>query len=430
MLIAPLSYGALSATSANTIKGRAPTFTGQSGANKLGFKVGNTFYSEGEGNIVGNTEQIFDAGLRLNEFVVQGLSLSDFTVQDDYYDEDGDEADASSAFTIGNVSYEWWDSNGKITDYTKMVGCSGLSHPLTLKIKLSDVQVHSKYGSPKESALSNLIKEYKIGTTSGICFAKPNQMIVQPQYTWAGYISGNSGESWSYNNGSLTPHPKYGGGYDETQFDPENGFRANPVTTNLRFPTTGFPGAQFNLIMTSAATDWIFTSNAEPAVTVDANGTVKLNSKPAGAVTIKAVLKTDSTMVHNYTFNPTNVWIVTYKDGPESGLYSLGGAITKCGGESNLPSRTQLTNSRHKREYSNTANGQSSVNFATRKIGGSLFSEWWTFNQSHFYPYSNSFWTRADLEENFNYAVWSDGWVDHAFYWPTDFALRYAACLK
>ncbi|XKM14152.1 hypothetical protein RCS94_03010 [Orbaceae bacterium ac157xtp] len=402
MLIAPLSYGSLSATSANTIKGNAPTFGGNFGNNRLGFEVGGEKYSEAIGNIESGVTKAFNAGLSLNDFHITSLT------DDDYYDADGDEAQ-TPAFTIGSLNYQWIDNNGNELDKTdttvmnQMLGCGGnLNLPLTLKISMADVQVHSKYGDPRDSGTVSLSKEYKIGTASGICFAQPNQLIRVPEVTWFGMNS--SGQLTSLNDvNNTTPHPDNGGGYDSTQFDPTWGFKAN---ANPKFPTTGFPKAKFRLIMTSNASDYKFISNS-PAVIVDTNGNVTLNSKPTAPVTITAKLKADLNQVHTYTFDPRTVWVVPKLNSANAHnpsqeyTYTYTEAKSECGGESKIPTRAQLTNSPRKNatHHWNYVN-----NFYTRKIDGSVFGEWGLSNDSTIispqisYPGSkwmySTYWTR------------------------------------
>ncbi|XKM13849.1 hypothetical protein RCS94_01415 [Orbaceae bacterium ac157xtp] len=376
LLISTSSYGALSATSANTIKGNAPWFTGQSGAKKLGFVVDGISYSEAndaydavrnpnKDKIISGIPKNFNSSLRLRDFTVTGLTANDFSPTTDYYDADGDVGYASSAdtFSMEDVTFDWYEGNRKLdknnsTVMNQTLGCgSSLSLPLTLKITLPSVKVKSRYGNPKESGETDLVQEYKIGSESGICFAKPNQMIVIPQYTWVG----TDNTIWYWHDARYKARNQYGGGYDSTQFDPDNGFKASLST---KFPTTGFPKASFTLIVVGSPSDYTFTSNAEPAVTVDASGKVTLNSKPSGAVTIKAV---SNGTTHTYTFNPTTAWVV-----PKfSGNYAS--AVSVCGGESKIPTRADLTNS----PFNNVEQGWTyKMNGYTRAIGGGVFGEW------------------------------------------------------
>ncbi|XKM13927.1 hypothetical protein RCS94_01855 [Orbaceae bacterium ac157xtp] len=388
LFVAPSSYGVLSATSANTIQGHKPGFSGQSGAKKLGFKVGNISYSEANPVLGGSntdkdkiepgTPKLFDPSLRLEDFKVQNFTENDFTIATDYYDADGDDANPTTPFTIvGTVSHEWLDGNGDvILDETKMIGCGGgLTPPLTLKINLV-AQSHSRYGNPRDSDPAGLEQRYQIkAPTSGFCFAKPNSL--------------------DYHNGA-TPHPMGGGGYASAQFDPDNGFKAS---LNPKFPTTGFPGATFTLIMVGNPTDYTFTHNGGGAVTVGTDGKVTLNSKlGGGGVTIKAKFNATS-QIHEYTLNPTTVWVVP-KLNPATALepydpyaYTYANAITACRGESNIPTRADLTNAPQSIDYI----GSGGVNFYTRAVGGGVFGEWGKTTRS-IYPgsrwYDGGYWTR------------------------------------
>ncbi|XKM12750.1 hypothetical protein RCS94_06895 [Orbaceae bacterium ac157xtp] len=382
-MIAQSSYGVMSATSANTIQGRAPAFTGQSGANKLGFVVDGTAYSQELGNINSNTIKEFNAGLKLSDFHVKTLGLGDFNVSTDYYDADGDEAHSTMPFSIGSMAMEWYERGGTspIADTRKTLGCgSNLSLPLTLKVKLYDVRVYSKYGDPKISYPTLLEKEYKIDAGTGICFAQPNST------------------DWYYYDGP-SRHPVFGGGYSD-DFDPFNGFKASATT---KFPTTGFPKAKFRLVMTSSASNWTFTKIANPSnsVTIDVNGNVTLNSKPIGAVTIKATLKSSSTTVYSYTFNPTTVWVIP----KGSTTYDYNQAKNLCGGEANIPFAGQLTNSPQifAEDYPSLERS-----YYTRAIDGSIFGEWGSAN---------------DLKNTSPKTYPGSKWLD-AFYWTKNYFSR------
>ncbi|XKM12509.1 hypothetical protein RCS94_05665 [Orbaceae bacterium ac157xtp] len=390
MLIVSNSYGALTATSANTIQGSRPGFTGQSGAKKLGFKIGNTTYSESEGNLSTATGAInnFNAGLRLDEFVVTNLTASDFSPTADYADADGDLAHPTTPFSMSPRTFEWIDSNNTVissSNYNQTLGCgSGLNLPLTLKITLPNVKVKSRYGNPSESIPTPLVQEYKIGSTSGICFAKPNSLD---------WWSSNG----TKNSGSATPHTIKAGGYNTAQFDPDWGFKAS---LSPAFPTTGFPGAEFTLVMIGNPTDYTFSSN-DSAVVVDTNGKVTLNSKPSGAVTITA---TKNGTPHYYTFNPT-LWVV-----PNPTTMNYASAVSACGGTNKIPSVLQLTSKQN-------------ASYFTRTIGGGVFGEWGytTGSSGGTYPSSqwinDLYWTRDShsaryqliVRSNGGYGVWYDG---------------------
>ncbi|XKM12596.1 hypothetical protein RCS94_06110 [Orbaceae bacterium ac157xtp] len=391
-MIAQNSYGALSATSANTIQGNKPELIGREVAKKLGFKVGSTSYSEAndvydvstnpyKDKIESGTPKLFESNLRLNEFLVQGLTVNDFDARTDYYDEDGDEA-ATPAFTVGGLTYKWFDGNGaEIADENKMVGCSGFSQPLTLKINLV-AQSHSEYGDPRHSDPTGLEQSYQIkASTSGFCFAKPNSL------DW-----------WS----SAMPDPTRGGGYNVAQFDPANGFRAG---LSPKFPTTGFVGAEFTLVMVGNVSDYTFTHNGGTAITLNTTtGKVTLNSKPSGAVTITA---TKNGTPHYYTFNPV-LWMRPI------GAGNYAWAKGQCGGESKIPRLAQLTSAPSGDRF-------------TRAVGRGVFGEWGDTNSTN-YPGSQWFlgyyWSRDAQSHRVQYVVhsrhgsvvWGDNGTSTSYY--------------
>ncbi|XKM13948.1 hypothetical protein RCS94_01960 [Orbaceae bacterium ac157xtp] len=383
-MIAPSSYGALSATSANTIKGSAPWFTGQSGAKKLGFKVNGTTYSESLNNINPNTIKEFNAGLKLRDFTMTSLTATDFNPTTDYYDADGDAGypTAAATFSMGSVTYDWYengkdpDNDAPISVTNQTLGCgSGLSLPLTLKITLPNVKVKSRYGNPNESSETNLVQKYKIGTATGICFAKPKSL------DWWSLDGGGP------NSGNATPSPTIGGGYNSDHFDPDWGFKAS---LSPAFPTTGFVGAEFTLVMVGSPTDYTFTHNGGTAIILNTTtGKVTLNSKPSGAVTITA---TKSGTSHHYSFNPT-LWVE-----PKLGQMPYTSAISACGGANKIPSQLQLTSKRN-------------ADYFTRAVGGGVFGEWGDTNSTN-YPSSQwsaggLYWTRDPYSSSYQYLVLS-----------------------
>ncbi|XKM14426.1 hypothetical protein RCS94_04435 [Orbaceae bacterium ac157xtp] len=422
MLIAPSSYGALSATSANTIKGNAPWFTGQSGANRFGFEVGGTTYSQGIGNINSSDIKEFDAGLRLSDFHIINLGVSDFNALTDYYDADGDEAHPITPFSMGTMTANWYEngSGTPISDMNKTLGCgSNLSLPLKLKIEIPNVQVHSRYGDPNNSGLTTLTKEYQISATSGICFVRPNQVVTASTVSWVNKNSSGTGD-WNVGNGEVSSVS--GGGYSSDFVVISNGVDSNGkvivsdagfrASANPKFPTTGFTGAEFYLVMTGNATDWKFRSNQlNQVVTVDVDGKVTLKKKPKTPITITAKLKTNTSIIYTYTFDPRNVWVV-----PKSvNLFTYDSAISECGGVTKLPTRVHLTNSP---QNIATSSNLVTSNYYTRAIGGGVFNEWGFIDYNN-YPASQwgdiyfFYWTRDVHSPNFQFIVRSDnGSVD------------------
>ncbi|XKM14109.1 hypothetical protein RCS94_02790 [Orbaceae bacterium ac157xtp] len=242
-----------------------------------------------------------------------------------------------------------------------MIGCgSGLNLPLKLRIDLNGVQVHSKYGNPSASKSTTLTKTYQIGTASGICFAKPGNLDVHTS-----------------KNGRA-------GGYTE-DFVPNKGFKANPTLSSSKFPTSGFPGAEFQLVMTGSQTDYTYEVNATPegSVEVDTDGRVTLKSKPTGTVTVTAKLKRDPRITHDYSFSPTTLWgEFKYNPNHSKGRYPYYEAGRACGGEDNLPTRKELTNalpstvSRYSHPGGSRYPGSVYDSVATRAISGQFYPEW------------------------------------------------------
>ncbi|XKM14483.1 hypothetical protein RCS94_04730 [Orbaceae bacterium ac157xtp] len=410
MLIAPSSYGALSTTSANTIQGKAPTFTGQSGANKLGFKVGDTLYSEAEGNIESNTIKEFDGGLKLDDFDIKTLDINDFNPLTDYLDEDGDEAHPTRPLTAKSYGYEWRDGNNNIIrDYTQTIGCgSGLSLPLKLIIDLNGVQVYSKYGNPSASKSTTLTKTYQIGAASGICFAAPSSLNV--------YSSSGSG--------------KTGGGYNSKDFVPNKGFKANPISSTTKFPskfpTTGYPDARFQLVMTGSQTDYTYEVEATPvgSVEVDTDGWVTLKSKPRGTVTVTAKLKRDPRITHDYSFSPTKLWVTKVKRFKTIGQ-GYPQVESYCGGWAKVPVRKDITNGWSNSSIMPEFNSNNSAKrrtATTRAISGQLIPEW-DFGSSYGW---NFIWTR-DRDSSYYYIILRGGVIFKSL-WSNDGG--YAVCIE
>ncbi|WP_085246844.1 hypothetical protein [Gilliamella mensalis] len=457
-IIFPLSFpttATLSAITAKEIKGNAPIFIQNSTENNLGFKIRDTVYNAESNNL----PKSFDKNLTLNDFIVETATIDNLHFSpDNYSDKDGDPRKISDngTFSIGETSFKWLDNAGQeITksQYGKAIGCgSGFHMPLTLEITLSDVQVHSEYGVPKDSKLYTLAKTYEINTDSEICFAKPNQMIVNNNQTWGspyrfekngktdcllvGYtdiesslIDTNRGYKGWNTSGTEDRDRICGGGYDRNVFDPINGFYAS---ANPKFPTTGFSGAQFQLIMTGAQTDWDYSVNATPAgsVTVDDNGMVYLNNKPNGTVTVSAKFKPDNSIIHSYTFNPTKTWVV-----PKDGAYTYEQATQVCRGEANIPTRAEMSNSPN--ALASWTKMPLTWDLFTRTINQGVLSEWgmttfpnypksnwfkgeqWFFSSDKF-PLTHQYPGRSN-----RYAI--DAWIGQIQVWGKDHKLH-AVC--
>lgn len=374
MAIVSSANAILIATSSQFITENAPQVVALSSADKHGFTINGVFYSEANGTIKSSEVKEFDGNLTLNDFKVAIYTSTNLDKVENYSDIDGDKVDPQRPFEVGLTNYWWYDNSGRsITgdDRKKIIGCgSGFSMPLKLIIE-TNVKAHSAYGIPDEGEQITLAKTYQIAPKSQICYAKPNSTIVHPRSQWISYNSDGSSESWNDKNRTKR-HPIHGGGYTD-DYVPNYGFKAKPIISSKTFPTTGFPGAKFQLVMTGSQTDYRYQmiNNPGDGVSVDDNGMILLKNKPAGNVTIRAILKRDTMVYHDYTFNPTLVWLI-----PQGNNYmNWEDAKQRCGGVQNLPSLSMFTNSPQNNIAANTG-WKHIANTFTRAIGGGVFAEW------------------------------------------------------
>ncbi|MCO6538021.1 MAG: hypothetical protein J6567_08695 [Gilliamella sp.] len=400
----------LTATSSQIITGNAPQVVALSSANKHGFTVNGVFYSEASGTIKSSEVKEFDGNLTLNDFKVAIYTSTNLDKVENYSDIDGDSADPQEPFKVESTNYLWYDNNGvRIigNDKKKMIGCgSGFSMPLKLILE-TKVKAYSQYGIPNESKQITLAKTYQIAPKSELCYAKPNSIIIYPEYQW-GKLGDNPDLNYRmyWNSPDGRTRSKGGGGYTQ-DYVPNYGFRIKPVVSSKTFPTTGFPGAKFQLVMTGAQTDYDYQliNNPGDGVVVDKNGMVKLISKPSGTVTIRAVLKRDASVMHEYSFTPISVW--AKPQGDFKGDRASG--WQRCGGINKLLSVNELTNA-----PTTTIEIDPAIFWGgifTRAIDGSLFSEWGFINQRS-YPDSQwrggVYWTRDRESSSKQYHVYSD----------------------
>ena len=403
---------ALTAHSINVIIGNKPKVVDIEGASKKhGFTVNGVLYSSNTNNLSDTQINQFDGNLTINDFIIKDYAMNDLDVMANYDDTDGDGIRNNTPFTVEETNYSWFDNKGiKIENNEKIIGCgSGISMPLTLTIT-TKVKTYSEYGIPNESEYVDITQKYKIMAKPEICYAKPYGMILYPQYVWgsvrpvpyqgsldcllSGYAEHEFESSlfddskhwvngWNYDN-SRERDSYCGGGYNANVFDPVNGFK---VSASPHFPTTGFPGAKFQLIMTGHQDDFEYTFSATPndGITVDKQGYVMLIKKPIGPVTITAKFKHDRQVPEqNYTFNLTGIWAVPYGND----YYTYQQTVNLCGGESNIPSRTEMSNSPN--APMSWTEWPLEWDAFTRTIGQGLLSEW-GMTIKNTYPDSNWF---------------------------------------
>jgi hypothetical protein len=424
LVMASSSDAILTATTTSVIIGNAPQVIALSSTDKQGFTVNGVFYSEASGNIKEDEIKEFDDNLTLNDFTISKYDPKNLDKVINYRDIDGDNADSSTPFKVEKTHYWWYDNNGRRIegdDKKRIIGCgSGYAMPLKLIIK-TNVKAHSAYGIPKESEPITLAKTYQIATKSKICYVKPNDIVVSKNLQWRSYdpsITSPISGPWAWNAPNISRHPVHGGGYS-TDYVPFFGFKVNPIAANGQFfPTTGFPGAKFQLVMTGAQMDYHYQviNNGGGDISVDHNGVVKLMSKPVGNVTVRATLKRDTSIIHDYRFNPTTVWLEPQKN--EN--ITLPAAINLCGGIKNIPLRKDYTNSPAINVAENE-NWSVYPNSFTRSIGGSIMGEWgwvsginypesnWSINNTYYILY----WTKEinNAQYNIYFTVNLSGYV-------------------
>ena len=405
----------LTATSNQIITGNAPQVVALSSADKHGFTVNGVFYSEASGTIKSSEVKEFDGNLTLNDFKVAIYTSTNLDKVENYSDIDGDSADPQEPFKVESTNYWWYDNNGvRIigNDKKKMIGCgSGFSMPLKLILE-TKVKAYSQYGIPNESKQITLAKTYQIAPKSQLCYAKPNATNVHSTLQWFSFDGKGTGNGVGWNKPHLNIPDPIGGGGRTSDYVLDFGFKANPTVSNRRFPTTGFPGAQFQLVMTGSQSDYDYhvINNPGNGVSVDTMGSIVINSKPAGTVTVRAVLKRKPSIIHDYSFNPTSVWALP--QGDMKGGFDT--AVKQCGGINNLFTRKELSNSPVKNapELSPTP---PAINLFTRAIGDSLLGEWGPINKAA-YPKSHwnsefltkPYWTK-DIHSSFaQFTVYAD----------------------
>ena len=378
---------ALTAHTINIIVGSKPKVVDiTAAAKKHGFILNGVFYSSSTHNLSDTNINEFDGFTKLSDFIIKNYTANDLDNSSNYDDAEGDSISHSQPFAVGQTIYQWFDNNGiRIADSDKLniIGCgSGYAMPLTLTITTS-VKTYSEYGNPNESETVTITKLYKIASKSKLCYAKPYSTESKSGNQWVGI---NSADGYNWNDPNFSqPNPNNGGGYS-VDYVPNWGYKANPAASSGKiFPTTGFSGAKFQLVMTGAQTDYEFSIPVNPGgnVSVDDQGYITLNDKPTGAVTINAKLIRDNNIVHQYTFDVTRMWVV-----PHNGKYTYNQAVQICNGQDNMLTMADLSNSPRSYDYYNLTSADHISNSYTRKIGDSVFGEWgWATKNS--YPDSN-----------------------------------------
>jgi hypothetical protein len=378
---------AISSSTINAIQGTKPLFFATDiTINKLGFSYDGNDYSETHNNITSGSTKYFDENTKLGNFIIKSYFTPRAALNDpngDYFDFDGDAFDPITPITV-NLTHVWKDSDGKIIDQADYndIACSHNKYkmPLQLEITASDIKVKTEFGIPDESnPVSNIntssetkpiTKTYQIAVAK-TCFAKPNGINLDPTNQWRSVKSNNGGveDVWNLTGaGKDKPNQAVGGGHTD-DYVINQGYKVKPTVSRKHFPTTGFPGAQFQLVMGGIQQDYDFTTNSNLAE-IDREGIVTLKG-PVKEVTISAKLKSDSNIHYDYKFT-LDLWVE-----PQSGyVVNQAEARSKCTSPMQLLERKDLNNA-SSFASANLNNHQGRIyNIFTRGIGLGVLSEW------------------------------------------------------
>lgn len=448
LLALPLSgYAAISAATSKTIQGTEPYFVLK---NSMGEKIKLTNsnqligfqYKDPDGITQfankndAATDIIVDASMKMNELLslvpidnsqyylssVLNTSGSFLTVSDD--DGDGD-TDAS-----GSITATLKENGTAFTTLPAVEFNPCKSYTLTITANadtgLTKLQAKTQYGTPHSNEYNADTATYTIKPNIfSACYAKPNLNPVGTVY-----------------NG------------DVAQWDPDNGFIAASTvthpTTNTEygnFPTTGFHGAEFELILTGTTAKKVIASSTlstglsgtylPPSGNSDISIELSATDASTNVLNVRMIGPRDDTPGGNVelpTQEHTNTPIkltTTTPSGENVDVYSFvikkwyiaryGVATSFSGIE---PSPTYCNNLYLPGKYllagvQDLTNAQGggwifglvgNGNQLRRTIGGGLFPEWGTIKRDiNFYPTSDFenmyYWVMEQRNTTFHYAV-------------------------
>ncbi|MCX8739931.1 hypothetical protein J3U56_11415, partial [Gilliamella sp. B2824] len=333
------------------------------------------------------------------------MPLANVIVANNYWRD----ADGDKLFTItGYMKVKWETYDGEdVTDYVKSNPNSELDScksPYKLTLSADDGALLTNYGIPDTNSFKGESHSYYILSKHTVCYVKPYAIEKMPQFQWLSFDSSNTFVAW--NDSRYTSRTAVGGGYT-SDYVPNIGFKATPTASGgKKFPTTGFAGAKFQLIVTGSPASYSFSVPNNPGgqVAIDQQGYVLLKGKPTGDVTVRATVKQNPMIKLDYTFNPTSVWANPLKDFFD--IWSV--AIQRCS-INNLLSYSELTNT----PVDNRLNGSFEIiNGYTRAIGQGLLPEW-GYSTQQTYPDStwrdegDRYWTK-DLYYQSSYGTHID----------------------
>ncbi|MFQ1006936.1 hypothetical protein B6D12_13075 [Gilliamella apicola] len=372
------SYGYFTSQTAQTIQGSRPSLSQELEMNIDNFQLFGLII---ENRIYYSQKEIAEIPIPTAYPFVNRIGPSIVIKQPDeneFFDRDGDKLDY--LVVDDDISMVWYytDANNNDIeftpkDYDTFCSLAAEKKYAPFKVKLSaDLVLFSKYGDPDNNTYpNNIIKTqpsviYTVVEDVGVCFARPE----------------------------LKPNTVAGS--DKDQWDPKYGFLTQSnIDPTKNFPTTGFYGAKFDLILSSDGIvnnyNWHVKQGSElvniddsdaNVVTVlfngpDAQDTEKawehvMGSENGYKVIIEGVNKTNNKKIH-YAFTITK-WFDAWKQNMNTtGLISVLGTVAEVVAECEAKKgHYQLSNAD---EISNAVLGSKGSAQFTREIG-KLISEW------------------------------------------------------
>lgn len=428
LLSSPLAYPSLTASTANTIKGKQPYLTFDSGVTQVtttdsllqitlpdGTTI-TTLTDTSSENTPIILPSISDTFANIDTLVplpsagnttYPSTNLDDIIKMNNYWgDDDGD----NNVTVTGSLTVKWADVSGAdITDTVKsnpnmlMNICDA---PYTLTVATTAGSLSTQYGDPSSSPLDNNSHSYYINpqppTTPYVCFAKP-------------LLAFNYGEQ-----------PEWNG---------TKGFRVQDINTpTLNFPTTGFDQAFFDLTVFGAPASSVTaiprsaSSNVNLALTVNPEGAgedvvrITLNGPSHAAQNsfepVVFELFANSTKIYSFElskwyiarpgfvqYNTKNDWTGT----ASTPLY-----CTNLTGNYRVPEVREYTNANAR--YWTTTVPNWRANTYARQIGGGVMAEWGQMSSYSGSGFTNNYyWVIEARPTTQHYVKAYDGAINGTF---------------
>lgn len=394
LIICSKSHAALSAQTANTIRGHEPRLSttleqeisqGTSIFSLFQFEFNGIIYDDS--NIAAlKIEPMLYSPQSLKNSIVAGLktTLSD----DDATDSDGDKDFSLSAIDSLVVKIKNSASQDITNTTSNFCYLNNTFAPYSIEIS-GDIRLSTQYGDPSnkdytqntlETNYKQPSKTFQIPGIQGVCYARPNINI-----------DNKTSGPWVSNTG----------------------FKLQSVTdASKNFPTTGFNGAYFSLVTLGVnATELTFDStqitqgNITASISIVNNNTINValtgpsSGETNGLGPIKylrpgIITIQDKDKKINYSFD-IKQWFIPHAGALKYDVAeSYCNTLTGSNADYRLPTRAELSNSVYANAttyppYPATDGTNSLLGSYTRQIGEGMFAEW------GYASYPNSDWERS-----------------------------------